>query len=285
MANDYERRLVRVMDHIHDNPDGDLSLDVLADVAALSRFHFHRVFHALIGQTAAQSVRRVRLHRAAMALVRTAAPLAQIGKSAGYRNLAAFTRAFSDHYAVTPAAFRKRGELRLPVFALETSSLEIGEPVMYPVIIRKDPARRLAAMPHKGPYFEIARAFDRLSATLGPRGLFPMAGHMIGVYYDDPAATPAPNLTSHAGIELPEPAPIAAPLEEMILPAGPLAVLTYTGPYSGLPAAYDQLYRDWLPKSSHHPAHAPVFEVYLNTPLDTAPENLITEICLPLASQ
>lgn len=60
MANDYERRLMRVLDYIHDNPAGDLSLDALADVAALSRFHFHRVFRAMTGQTVAQAVRRLR---------------------------------------------------------------------------------------------------------------------------------------------------------------------------------------------------------------------------------
>ena len=280
MANDYEKRLIRVMEYIHDHPDADLSLDVLAEVAALSRFHFHRVFHALIGQTASQTVRRVRLNRASVALVTTPDPVAAIARATGYPNHASFTRAFTDLYTLTPSAFRKRGELRpLP------PTFRTGEPLMYPVTIRQDPARRLAALPHKGPYFEIARAFDRLGATLSPRGLLPLGGQMVGVYYDDPAATPAADLASHAAIELPEPAPIAAPLEQLDLPGGPHAVLTYTGPYSGLPAAYDQLFRNWLPGSGRLPADCPVFEVYLNTPMDTAPEDLITEICLPLAPQ
>ena len=47
----YEARLLRVIDDIHANPAGDLSLDALADVAALSRFRFHRVFRAMTGET------------------------------------------------------------------------------------------------------------------------------------------------------------------------------------------------------------------------------------------
>ncbi|MBL9057170.1 MAG: AraC family transcriptional regulator, partial [Rhodobacteraceae bacterium] len=31
MATDYERRMMRVIDFIHDNPAGDLSLDRLAE--------------------------------------------------------------------------------------------------------------------------------------------------------------------------------------------------------------------------------------------------------------
>ena len=67
MANDTERRVLRVLEHIHANPAADLSLDALADVAAMSRFHWHRLFRAVTGETAAQTVRRMRMHRAAVA--------------------------------------------------------------------------------------------------------------------------------------------------------------------------------------------------------------------------
>ena len=55
MATACERRLQRVVEHIHDHPAGDLSLDALADVAAPSRFHFRRVSAAGVGETAAYS--------------------------------------------------------------------------------------------------------------------------------------------------------------------------------------------------------------------------------------
>ena len=75
MAASYEDRMLRVVAYIHDNPAGDLSLDALADVAAMSRFHWHRVFHAMTGETCAQAVRRVRLHRASVMLVQGAQPM------------------------------------------------------------------------------------------------------------------------------------------------------------------------------------------------------------------
>ncbi|MFT5345881.1 MAG: AraC family transcriptional regulator, partial [Dinoroseobacter sp.] len=53
MSAAYETRLRRVLAYIHDNPAGDLSLDTLADVAAMSRFHWHRVFHGMTGETCA----------------------------------------------------------------------------------------------------------------------------------------------------------------------------------------------------------------------------------------
>jgi AraC family transcriptional regulator len=278
MPNRYETRLIRVLDYIHDNPAGDLSLDTLAEVAALSRFHFHRVFHAMIGETAAQTVRRLRMYRASVALIQTTQPLAKIAKTVGYPNLASFTRSFTESYGVSPTAFRTKGELRplLPHF-------RTGETLMYPVTVRTEPARRIAAIPHKGPYMHINRAFEKLGASIAARGLFPQVGKMIGVYYDSPADVAAENLRSHAGFEVQPDTPIAPPLEVVTLPAGRYAVLTFKGPYAGLPAGYNQLLGDWLPKSDEPIADVPMFEIYLNTPMDTAPEDLLTEICLALA--
>lgn len=277
MANDYEKRLRRVLDHIHDHPAGDLSLDALADVAALSRFHFHRVYNAVVGETAANTVRRMRLHRASVALVQGTDPIGTIAKRVGYPQMASFTRAFAGHYGLTPAAFRNRGELRPFPLLLARKG-----PLMFPVTIRTDPERRLAAVPHKGPYPEIGRAFEKLGSTVAARGFYGRFGHMVGVYYDSPADVKPADLRSHAGLECPADMILDPPLEEVRLPAGRLAVLTFTGPYAGLPAAYDQLLGVWLPPSGEVPADSPMFEVYLNSPMDTAPEDLVTEVCLPL---
>lgn len=277
MANDTERRVIRVLEHIHAHPAADLSLDALAEVAAMSRFHWHRLFRAVTGETAAQTVRRMRMHRAAVALVSGNAPMAAIAASVGYPDTTSFTRAFREIYGMPPATFRKRGDLR-PFLPISRK----GEPMMYPVTIRTDPARRLVAMPHRGPYFQIAEAFEKMGATLAARGLVGQIGHMVGVYYDDPSAVPPADLRSHAGAEVGPDLPIAPPLQEVLLPAGRHAVLTFTGPYAGLPAAYDQLYGVWLPESGAQPADSPPFEVYLNTPMDTPQDRLITEICMPL---
>jgi AraC family transcriptional regulator len=277
MANDTERRVIRVLEHIHANPAGDLSLDALADVAAMSRFHWHRLFRAMTGETAAQTVRRMRMHRAAVALVTGAAPVAAVAAAVGYPDTTSFARTFRDTYGLSPTGFRKRGEL-CPV----PPTSRKGEALMYPVSIRTDPDRRLAALPHRGPYPGIGAAFEMLGATLAARGLYGRVGRMVGVYYDDPAAVAPGDLRSHAGVEVGPELAIDAPLEAVALPAGRHAVLTFTGPYAGLPAAYDQLYGVWLPASGEQPADSPPFEVYLNSPMDTPQEALVTEICVPL---
>lgn len=57
-----------------------------------------------------------------------------------------------------------------------------------------------------------------------------------------------------------------------------MAVMHCKGPYAGLKAAYDYLFGEWLPKSGEDPS----FEIYLNDPTDTALDDLLTDICVPL---
>jgi AraC family transcriptional regulator len=277
VAQDYEARIRRVLEYIHDNPEGDLSLDRLADVAAMSRFHWHRVFRGMTGETCAQAARRIRMSRAAALLVQTERPVSEIASRSGYANVRSFSRAFAESFGETPAAFRARGELREPQQFLHT-----GELPMFPIDIETHPARRVAAVPHRGPYPEISRAFAALGTILNSRGLVGEARGMVAIFYDDPSGVAKAELRSHAGVVVGDHVSMLDSLEEVRLPAGRHAVMHFRGPYIGLPAAYDTLYGSWLPSSGEEPADAPPFEIYHNTPIDTAPEDLRTDICIPL---
>lgn len=154
---------------------------------------------------------------------------------------------------------------------------------MFPVTIRIEPERRLAAMAHRGPYTQINRAFEKLYALLAARNLLGQTGAMVAAFYDDPGSIAPEDLRSHAGAVVPSEIDLAPPLEAVRLPGGRHAVLTFTGPYAGLPAAYDQLCAVWRPQYGEQPADSPSFEIYLNSPFDTPQERLVTELCVPLA--
>jgi AraC family transcriptional regulator len=276
MAGDYERRLMRVIDYIHANPAGDLSLDRLAEVAAMSRFHWHRVYHAMTGETCAAAVRRIRLQLAAAWLVREDTQVAEIAKRAGYPNAQSFHRVFTEAYGLTPGAFRTRGQLPI------ARGSKKGEHPMYPIEIAEQPARRLAALPHRGDYLETGRAFEQVASIFTSRSLWAHAKGMVGVYYDDPNSLPEPELRSHAGLSIDEAVDLGAPLEEVRIPGGRYVVMHYKGPYSGLLAAYQHLYGDWLPTSGEELGDHPPIELYLNGPTDVPPEELLTDVCVPL---
>lgn len=278
---DYRARIERVYAALHADPAGEHSLDALADLAALSRFHFHRVFRSVTGETLAEAIRRVRLHGAARALVRGEAPVAAVGRAQGYTSAAAFSRAFRARYGMGPAEFRRAGRL-VPE---RLHALQTGDPAMYPLTLTDEPAHRVIGLPFTGPYGEIGRAYERLSATLTTLGLWPGTRGMVGIYHDDPGLVAPEALRSFAGVIVAEDLACPADLHEMRLGGGRHARLAFTGPYTGFGLAYDWLYGSWLPQSGERPADGPAWELYLNAPQDTPPEALRTDIFLPLLAR
>ena len=103
---DYAIRLERVFSWLADHLDDTLDLQCLADVACMSPYHFHRIYHAMEGETAADTVRRLRLHRAAVELIAGTLPVSRIARRAGYGSHEAFTRSFKAAYGVPPAHYR-----------------------------------------------------------------------------------------------------------------------------------------------------------------------------------
>ncbi len=128
---------------------------------------------------------------------------------------------------------------------------------------------------------EIGKSFEAFGAICESRGLWPQVGAVLGVYFDSPEEVAEADLLSFAGAEFAGDA-IPEGMEEVTLPGGKAAVLTCKGPYSGIQTAYHSLFGNWLPQSGEEPADQPCYEIHLNNPRGTAPEELLTEICLPL---
>jgi AraC family transcriptional regulator len=286
----YEARIERVTAYIHDHMDAPLDLDQLAEVACLSRFHWHRIYRAVSGETVAQTLKRVRMARAGFDLSGTDLPLAEIAKRSGYPNVRSFTRAFKGAYGVPPGEYRREGGHNHFANAIKDANhpmntahkTKADNALNFPVEIKMMPRRSVAGVIHKGSYFEINKTFETLYSTLAARGAMNSILGMVGIYYDDPMATPEAELRSCAGVFVEDDFDFVPPLEKQVLEAGPFAALLHKGPYSDLPAAYDWFYSVWLKNNGHTLRPQPPYEVYLNNPRDVPPSELLTEIFVPV---
>jgi AraC family transcriptional regulator len=101
------RRLLRVLDYIEANLEGNLTLDELASIACLSRFHFARAFKAAVGQPPHRYVSAKRLERAKVLLMRGDRPLVDIALALNFSSQANFSRAFRQMTGRAPRQFRR----------------------------------------------------------------------------------------------------------------------------------------------------------------------------------
>jgi AraC-like DNA-binding protein len=101
------RRLFRVLDYIEANLEGDLSLDRMASIACLSRYHFARAFKQAVGRSPYRYVSARRLDRAKALLIQDDRSLVDIALALNFSSQANFTRAFRQATGLTPGQFRQ----------------------------------------------------------------------------------------------------------------------------------------------------------------------------------
>jgi len=104
---DYDERIHDVQKYVREHTDEELNREVLAAVAGFSVPHFHRIFTAHVGENIASYVRRVRLERAGRKLRMGAVDITEVALAAGYDTHAAFSKAFKQHFGLSPSEFRQ----------------------------------------------------------------------------------------------------------------------------------------------------------------------------------
>jgi len=101
-----ERRITEALRRLEAEPDEPVSISRLAQDAAMSPYHFLRVFTAVSGATPYQFVLAQRLKRVAVRLRRTMDPISVVAYEAGFNDLSTFNRRFRRVMGMTPGVWR-----------------------------------------------------------------------------------------------------------------------------------------------------------------------------------
>ncbi|MEM7060107.1 MAG: AraC family transcriptional regulator [Pseudomonadota bacterium] len=101
-----DQRLRRVAEWIEENLGQDLSIQGMADLAAMSPTHFAKAFKRATGQSPLQYVIAQRQERALVILRTTALPIAEIAHIVGYNDVPRFAAHFKRRFGSTPGRAR-----------------------------------------------------------------------------------------------------------------------------------------------------------------------------------
>jgi AraC-like DNA-binding protein len=101
-------------DHADRHYADPLDLEQLASIAALSKYHFHRLFTATYGVTPATYVSERRIERAQDLLRSTNLTVTEICVAVGFSSLGSFSTRFRQVVGETPSEFQRRYGRRSP---------------------------------------------------------------------------------------------------------------------------------------------------------------------------
>lgn len=103
-----DKQISKALQLLHNNPEKNWSLDLLASEVGMSRAGFAKRFKTLSEHSMFDYLTRLRLQRACELLVETKLPLPEIANRVGYESDLAFSRTFKKKLGLTPTAYRKQ---------------------------------------------------------------------------------------------------------------------------------------------------------------------------------
>jgi AraC family transcriptional regulator len=239
-----------------------LSLDEIAAIGGVSRFHMVRAFAAATGLSVMRYVRARRLSQAARALAAGAPDILTLALDADYGSHEAFTRAFRDHFGVTPEAVRSSTRL---------DNLMLQEPIVMDSTVIDN---------LQAPRFETARPF--LVAGLGERYTWESGGPAIPGqwhrFHQSVESIPgrvgqvaygvccngddSGNFDYVAGVEVSDFSDLPREFSRVRIPEQRYAVFTHRDHISSIRRTVNTIWNHWLPASGLKAADAPSFERY-----------------------
>jgi AraC family transcriptional regulator len=298
------KKLQRALKYARRNPGKNILLSNLAAETGQSLFHAHRTLRALLAETPKHFTLRLRVDRAAAALVSSQASILDIALACGFESHEAFCRAFRRRLRMSPSAYRKRA-LMVPYGRVHADLVdEIGpcvglyhidlkercsqKPMEYSIFRKELTMQSVLVVRRRVRRAEIAATIaaelPKLFHHAQQRGIA-IAGYPITRYLETSVGLvtleTGMRVTAHGG-ELTADEGGGHVLAET-LPGGPAAVTIHSGPYDQLPAAYAAL-EEWIAANGFHPAGAP-WEAYLNDPADHPnPQDWKTEVYWPVGT-
>ncbi|WP_421344771.1 AraC family transcriptional regulator [Aeromonas veronii] len=296
-ALDYRKPVFKAMDYISHHLDDNPGLDEVAAAAAISTFHFHRIFKTMVGETIAGFTRRLRMERAARRLLASPqSDITTLALAAGFSSSQNFAKAFRLHFAMSPSEYRQQqgGNWKSKIGNDPLPFDTYDDLVMHPVTehpgllqgasVRQMPARRVAYMRRLGPYGKetCEQAHRDLLALFASDEAMTPAG-TLSLYWDIPDITDETRCRTDVCIELGPEIPAGRQLTTQTIAEGPYAVCHFIARGAQLVACWETAFR-WVVGQGLNCDDRPCYEQY-HSGTDPDRDHYVFDICIPLINR
>ncbi len=273
---DYYQSVYRVIHYIENHYADELGLDDLAKLSGFSKYHFHRIFLSITGENLNAFIRKVRLSKSTGKLA-NGLSVTEVAMQSGYETPASFAKAFKERFGFSPREFSKSIRNKGSKMSIEPKIVYF-EPIEV-LYVRKKGDYMVSA----GEAWEVLMSFAYKQKIKYKKNLMGKDAQMFGIGHDCPETTPIEDLRYDACISYDD--KTVKPEAEIGLKSiegGKYLFYLHKGAYEGLKGVYSEL-MDYIIEHELTMADRPTFEKYLNRdPRRTKPENLKTEIYIPI---
>ncbi|WP_027086600.1 AraC family transcriptional regulator [Cohnella panacarvi] len=284
----YSESIQKAILYVESNLNKEIMLEDAAGAAGFSKYHFHRIFQALVGQSLADYVRRRRLTKASYDLLGTQAGILAIALDYQFESQESFTRAFKKMFGMNPGQYRKaKRRLQLkeePVISEERIQHFYGGMPMEPRVTVRDSFKVV------GMKVETKMADDKIPELWQkfiPRmneikhrmnnydmyGISEYSDNYVDEWFTYWACVPVEHVDD-----------IPAGMEIKTVSSAQYVVVTHKGKLDSMGNAFDYIHTSWLQNSGYELAESDGFELYGERFLGGDNEDSETDIYIAIKS-
>lgn len=295
---DYKNRIYKVIIYIENNIHSDLRLEVLAEIANFSPFHFHRLFSAIYKESLGAYVLRKRIERATMHLLRrTNETIGEIGAQYGFENPSSFTRAFKKRYEMSPTKFLLLNEIEISKICIVDrkngqdnpnsekyiciiNNLKNWLKMNANVEVKELPSRKVACIRKSGPYTQLGGAFEQLMGWANSQ--MDVTDELrLTIYHDNPKVTDVNLVEWSACVTVSDEVTTNSEIQFAEIQGGKYAVGRFQIASKDFSNAWESMSL-WMVENGYHNCDAAPFEIYHSSKEDHHNDRFDVEICMPI---
>jgi AraC family transcriptional regulator len=257
-----------------------VALGDVASAAAMSDYHFHRVFRLMTGETVADAITRIRLGASLPVLEQG---ISEATDKSGYATSQAYARALKGKTGATPTMLKADEEARaMAGKALASPAASGGDAPPIRIETASFAPLKVIAIRNVGDYRELNNGygllFETLSGLVSPEAIV----GIYGIPHDDPRDVPLDQCRFDCAFQLDQAVPPEGDLKVIELAGGDYARMDHLGDFDLIHDAIDTVY-DWAMSHDRMVDERPLFIHYLDDPDEVPPEEQRAQIWLPLA--
>ena len=292
-------RLNTAITFIEENLSEKLTLEIVAEKAHFSPFHFHRLFKIIVNETVNTFINRKRIEKAAAYLLHQKEKNStEIAEKVGFSNLSSFSKSFKKFYGISPNKFKEESPDKYSKISKTESKIgkvtitfeqyicNINNALNWLKMktnpeIKKVPRLDLASISHKGKMEAIGSVYNKLVKWATPKGLMNEQTRMLTIYHDSPKITDPNNLRMSACIVLNDPIELDGEVNLKILsPTKCIVSRLEITPYE-FQQAWESSFA-FIVENGYKKSEIDPFEIYYNNAAEHPENKFIVDLCIPI---
>lgn len=286
---EYIRRINKALQFIAKNIHKKVSLEDVAKASHFSSYHFHRIFHGMVGETVNDYVIRKKMEKSAGTLLcKPQLSITEIAAMGGFSSNANFSKSFKLYFGLSPSQLRnskynnnsKIGKIyskygkafhSKDLYSQLITESRVFDPkkleeMLMNVKIEEFEEKTIAYLTAPNGYelSSIFATWDKIIEWAKSKLIDNHEHKRFAICHDNPMLTPTDKCRYDAAIIIEDGIDVVAPYTKSVIPSGKYAVAYYKGESKKVSQFYMELYSAWLPHSGYEPDHLPPIAYYLN---------------------